>query len=141
MKKSDIFPSQYISAADLGNKEFALTIASAAMEMVGNDDEKKKKLIVRFQEAEKGLVCNVSNFDMIAFIHGDDTDGWVGKEVVLYATPVNFKGKTVMGIRIKQATERVPAGNGREMQIQDRGTHKLATMVKADDGLDEEIGF
>lgn len=97
MKKDDIYPSKYLKAADLNGEDVTYVIAESAVEMIGDD----RKLVVYFQGEEKSLVCNPTNYDRIAYFLGDETDNWPGKEVVLYAEMVNFKGKLTEAIRVK----------------------------------------
>jgi hypothetical protein len=44
MKMSDAFPSKYLKAEDVGNKEVSVEISSIEMEEVGED--KKRKPVV-----------------------------------------------------------------------------------------------
>ena len=43
--------------------------------------------------ANQGLVLNKTNGLAIAEHYGDDTDGWHGRRVVLYATTTSFGGR------------------------------------------------
>lgn len=61
------------------------------------------KHIMFFKEAEKGLVLNSTNGNLIAKFLGEETDDWTGHQVVLYDDPtVSFGGKLVGGIRCRQ---------------------------------------
>jgi len=97
MLVNEVFPSKYIKADDLKGNDVAVVIADAQMESLGND----QKLILYFQNKEKGLVTNKTNAGRIAYLYGDDTDGWIGKPIVLASEFVEFQGKTVKAIRIK----------------------------------------
>lgn len=97
MKGSDIFPSNYIKADDLQGRDIPVTISHAVIEKLGND----QKLILYFQGKEKGMVCNKTNFNRIAFMYGDETDNWDGKRITITSEFVEFQGKTVKGLRIK----------------------------------------
>ena len=60
------------------------------------------KLRLNFKGKEKHLICNKTNARTIASMHGNDTDGWVGKEIVLYNDPnVAMGDKVVGGIRVQ----------------------------------------
>lgn len=101
MKLADVFPSNYLKADDLQGKTPTVVIADAKIEKLGNDE----KLILYFQHKEKGMVCNKTNAARIAYMYGDDTDGWMGRQIILASEFVEFQGKTVKGLRI-----RPPAG-------------------------------
>lgn len=106
MKGADIFPSNYIKADDLKGRDHPVVIADAKIEKLGND----QKLVLYFQGKDKGMVCNKTNFGRIAYLYGDETDDWVGKEIVLTSEFVEFQGRTVKGLRIKPpATVRTAA--------------------------------
>lgn len=97
MLLNDVFPSNYIKAADLKKREHTVVIASADVEKVGDE----RKLVLHFQGREKGLICNKTNAGRIAHFYGEDTDDWIGKEIVLFADLVDFQGKTVEAIRVR----------------------------------------
>jgi hypothetical protein len=124
MKVSDVFASQEtLRAADLGDKEWTLAIAS--VESKNFDDG--TKLVIGFQNAKKKLVANKTNSGRIAKLYGDETDGWVGKEVILRAEMVDFKGESVMAIRVQPPKNRTaqqpvqprPAAPPAQQRVQD----------------------
>ena len=81
-----LFPSQWLSAADLGGKKFELTIESVSMVTVRNPqtNQEEQKPAIKFQRAQKRLILNKTNAVAIAEITGKfDTDHWVGHAVVL----------------------------------------------------------
>ena len=67
------------------------------------EENERAKLILYFEEFEKGLVCNVTNINvLIDVMQSDETDNWIGKDVGLYVdNSVMFAGKRVGGIRCK----------------------------------------
>ena len=97
MKVSDAFPSKYLKADDL-NGNLAVTITAVEQEPVGLD--KTLKLVLYFRELPKPMVTNHTNADMIAHLHGDETDEWKGKRIVLKKALVPFQGKNVPAIRV-----------------------------------------
>lgn len=97
MKVADVFPSNYIKADDLQGRDVLVVISDAKMEKLGDD----QKLILYFQHKDKGMVTNKTNANRIAYLYGDDTDGWIGKEIILTSEFVEFQGRTVKGLRIK----------------------------------------
>jgi hypothetical protein len=71
MKLNDIYPSQYLKAADIGDEPMSLTIDH--VEMVEMQDGTRKPALF-FQEQDKGMILNRTNANAVAAIHGDDTD-------------------------------------------------------------------
>jgi hypothetical protein len=109
MRLNEIFQNDYLKADDLGEDDMALTIKSVEPKEFQGQNGKEWKAIVHFRESEKSLVANKTNCNTIAEIHGDETDNWIGKRIALYATEVEFGGKTMLGIRVRL---RAPGGNG-----------------------------
>jgi|ERR1035438_7217866 hypothetical protein len=100
-KLSEMFPSKYLKSSDI-DVDYEVTIAEIAKDTVGQGDQQEEKFIVYFNEFDKGLVLNVTNGNLIAAQHGEDTAGWKGKKVVLSVEDVTFQGKVVPAIRIKR---------------------------------------
>ena len=103
MKLSSAFPSKYLKAADLQGRRLKVTIESADMETIQGDGGKEDKLVVRFIGKDKGLVCNVTNANMIAEVLGtEETDDWINQSIVLYEAKVEYQGKRVPAIRVAE---------------------------------------
>lgn len=105
MDINSVFGGDTLKAADLQGAEPLVVIATVEMKKFDNGN----KLIVTFQGKKKALVCNKTNAKRIAFIHGSNTDIWVGKEIVLFADFVEFQGATVQAIRVKPAPRQAAA--------------------------------
>ena len=100
MNIDSAFPSNYLKASDLGDKQPIVTIDRIEVEPIGRDKEIKP--VLYFQGKEKGLVLNKTNAKKIAEITGSkDTDDWAGCQVKIYATETEFAGETVECIRVK----------------------------------------
>ena len=99
MKFSLMFPSRFIRAADLEGKSFPLVIEKIECESVVKDEDPKP--VIYFRGGKKGLVCNQTNAAVLALNFGDDTDGWIGKTVILYPTKTQFAGKLVDALRLR----------------------------------------
>ena len=106
MKISAAFPSNYLKAADLNDRNVKVTMDRVEMEDIGGDH----KPILYFQGKDKGLVLNKTNSNNISAAYGDDTDEWRGCELVLYPAMTDFQGKTVPCIRVRApaAKDRAP---------------------------------
>lgn len=97
MKLSEAFPSNFLKSEDLNGRDVMLTIQSASMEKVGNDN----RLVLTFNGTQKSMICNKTNANRIAFLYGDETDDWRGKQIIVTSEFVEFQGRTVKGLRVK----------------------------------------
>ena len=93
------FPSTYLKAADLQNRQVPVTIERIDFEQMDG----KTKPILFFRNAQKGMVLNKTNAMTISSYLGPETDGWVGKTIVLYPAMVPFQGQNVPAIRVLPA--------------------------------------
>lgn len=96
MRIMDAFPSNYMKAGDLDGREWKLTMSRVEMENLGSDS----KPVLYFHGAEKGLVLNKTNTEMIVMMYGDETNEWSGKELVIRPDKTQFQGKVVDCIRV-----------------------------------------
>ena len=80
------------------------------MEDIGLSGERKP--VAYFKGIEQGLVLNKTNLRKIAEMHGEETNDWRGKDIILYDAMVDFKGETVQAVRV-----RAPLSTGRETAI------------------------
>jgi hypothetical protein len=90
--------SKHLTAEALGSgARVKVTIASVKMEDLGDDT----KPVVYFLGKNKGLPLNRTNNDALIDIIGSaESDEWVGREIVLYTTKVDYQGRRVLGIRV-----------------------------------------
>ena len=85
MKRSEIFPSKWIKADDVV-EETELVIQSVKLETLQSPDGKtEEKPVCRFRGIDKGLILGKTNWDRIEKQHGEDSDDWVGKSIILFA--------------------------------------------------------
>jgi hypothetical protein len=103
MKVSSLFPSKFLKADDLNDREIQCIIKDVQVEDVSGDGSDRKPVLY-FEGKEKGLVMNKTNSMVIASSHGEDTDDWGGKSVVLYPTKTQFQGKLVPCVRVRIPT-------------------------------------
>lgn len=104
-KIHEMVDSKYLRKEDLDG-EVIVTIAKIGQGNVAMDDQpEEKKWMIRFKEFPKPMVLNSTNIQLLAkACSSDDTDDWLGKEVILYVDDnVSFGGKLVGGIRVKSA--------------------------------------
>jgi hypothetical protein len=100
-KLGEMYPSAWFKAADVIDGELTLTIKRIALVKLGPTDEKWSLF---FRETTKGLVLNKTNATAIARQFGDDSDRWMGRQITLYATDIDFQGSTVAAIRVRPVT-------------------------------------
>jgi hypothetical protein len=91
-----------------------LTLSAVREEEVTAPGKKpKRKIVLYFNEIEKGLVLNQANGDVLFEMTGsDDPEQWIGQRVEVYNDPnVTYAGKRVGGIRLRKPT-RTSASSG-----------------------------
>lgn len=105
MKMNEMFPSRWLSAADLNGAEPTVIIDRVLIEEIGQNGDCKP--VVYFKGKEKGLVLNKTNGDRISYIlRSDETNDWAGQSIKLYTELVNFQGSMKHALRVKAADQR-----------------------------------
>lgn len=103
MANSDkYFPSKYLKASDLNGSDMVVTIDEFGEEQFR--DASDVSPIVSLQET-KSFVLNKTKFTTIEDLYGD-TEGWAGKRITLYPAEVEFRGKSVRAVRVR---DEIPA--------------------------------
>jgi hypothetical protein len=74
-----------------------LTISACS----GEQFEDGEKPALHFQEIDQGLVLNQTNARVLIEAYGYETDGWIGKPVVVFKTEVEFRGQRQPGLRLR----------------------------------------
>jgi hypothetical protein len=97
MKVSEAFPSKYIAAPDLNNRNVRVTIARVEIEKVGDDT----KPVIYFKGKEKALVCNKTNAKAIAAAYGDEMNDWIGVELILFPIMTDYQGESKPAVRVR----------------------------------------
>jgi hypothetical protein len=101
-KKSEAFPSRFLHAEDMNGKPMTVTIASADFETLKYDGKEQRKMVLTFRETKKVLTVNVTNWDMIVLITGqEDSSNWPGHKIELYPSTTQVGAKMVACIRIR----------------------------------------
>jgi hypothetical protein len=108
MKLNDIFPSKYLSGADLAGRQVVVTIATVKAEQMKDPQthDLVTKYVLYFLESKsgKGLILNKTLGNQIAKALGaDDTDAWHGKKITLYPESMNVAGVARVAIRARAA--------------------------------------
>lgn len=103
MKAMQMIPSKYLKKEDV-DPPVLVTIKGIRQNNVALEDQPEElKWTMFFKELEKPIVLNSTNIQLlIKSLNTDETDEWVGKQIVLYNDPnVSFAGKITGGIRIR----------------------------------------
>jgi len=95
---NDYFGGSYLKASDI-KQPTALTMKEVRIEQLSD----REKLVVYFDEIEKGFVLNKINTTRIIKQTGSsDTNTWPTHKITLYATEVEYDGKDVPCIRVQK---------------------------------------
>jgi CRISPR/Cas system-associated protein Cas5 (RAMP superfamily) len=99
---NEMFPSKYLKAEDIGDREVPVTIRKVVNETVKSRDGSENRWVVYFDGKKKGWILNVTNGKAIAAIaKRPNSKDWTGVDIVLYTTMVSFGSDSVLGIRVK----------------------------------------
>ena len=102
MKISELSESKYLKKDDV-EPPIKVKITGISKENLARDNEPPEmKHVLSFMDT-KPLVLNMTNGQLIAMALGsEETDDWIGKEIVLYNDPsVSFAGKLTGGVRAR----------------------------------------
>ena len=98
-KVSDMIVSKFLRKEDF-DEDMVATIKGVKLEDVGNQGE--QRWVLYFRELQKGMVLNVTTIRVLEGAYGDDSDGWIGKRVMIYVDPnVSFQGRVIGGLRLR----------------------------------------
>jgi hypothetical protein len=101
VKRHEVFPSRFLKEADLGGKPLVGEIERAPQEELGSGADKEVKTVLYLKGMSKALPLNMTNWDSVAEIAGDDTDNWPGHRIELYTSTTTLRGSVVPCIRIR----------------------------------------
>jgi hypothetical protein len=110
-KTKDMLPSNYLKQADF-DQDYIVTVRRIEHKNIAMEGKPTDmKWLAHFNEFDKPMVLNSTNIQLMEKACGsDDTDDWVGKEIIVYTDPnVSFGGELVGGLRIKKAQQAAPA--------------------------------
>lgn len=134
---NNLYPSNYLKAADLQGRTAKVNIARVVTETIGHDE----KAVLYFQGKEKGMVMNKTNGMTIAQMYGPETDDWAGGEIELYPTMVDFQGKQVEAVRVR-IPPRAPTSRPTNVVPNARDRAAMAAQAsQAEPDLDDDIPF
>lgn len=102
MKWQALFPGSYLSAVEMGDRLITGTITDVKkVELDQEDGTKKARGCVFFQGTTRGWVMCKTTAQCVAAMFGEDTAGWMGKRITLYATEVQVGKERKPAVRVK----------------------------------------
>lgn len=104
-----VFPTKYVKAQDVQG-QVQVTISRAVMEQLGDEH----KLVVYFEGHTKGMVLNKTNANNLSNLYGPESDGWIGKQMMLVSTFVDFQGQSTAALRLHPPQQQAPASSSTE---------------------------
>jgi hypothetical protein len=129
---NEMHPSKFLKADDLDQEDLVVVMKKIEMETVGQGAEREEKWVLYFKGQDKGLVLNKTNAKTIAGLYGNDTDGWMGKQITLFPTQVDLRGEQVDAIRVRNKPPKVKG---------EKATAATAAAGAGDNTDDEEVPF
>ena len=102
MKISEVYPSKFLKAADLASRDHKVIIESVVHEKLGDD----MKPVVSYRGWSKCHPLNKGVSQFIADGLGDETNSWIGREIVIYPTTTDYQGKRYEVVRARLLTAR-----------------------------------
>ena len=104
MRLDEMSNSDYMKRDDVTPPILVTIKSQEPKNMAQSGQPSDTKLIIGFEESDKKLVCNVTNFKNIRRITDEaDSKDWIGKQIVLWFNPdIEFGGETVGGIRVRE---------------------------------------
>lgn len=99
----------YLGAYSLDEgEERTVTIKSVKQEMITGNQGKKEEALVMYLEGEKPMILNRTNAKQIEkVLKTGFIENWVGRSIIVYATPVQAFGDTVEALRVKPYAPKV----------------------------------
>lgn len=115
MKRSEAFPSRYVSKDEVETPVTWTITGVGKVEMDDDNGEKKSPPVMTFSDAgSKPLILNNTNWMVLEDLYGEDSDKWIGKTIELYKEPnVMFGNKRVGGVRVRKPQN----GNGHAPEV------------------------
>lgn len=107
---NEMFPSRYVTAADIGDSKPIFTCASVYSEMGENFRTKdpEEQWYMQIQGKEKVVRLNPTSARAIAETYGPETDAWAGQKMQMFTTMQNIGGELKQVLYVKAAPKQLP---------------------------------
>jgi hypothetical protein len=108
-----LFPSKYLSPADLGGRDQTMKIATIRLGTIDGTDEvdgktievKKQKGILTFEGIPKEYIITKMVGYAMSMLFGDDASKWKGHAITFYAPVETWFGEDAPRLRVKGSPE------------------------------------
>ena len=90
------FPSKWLKSDDI-QQPTPVTFRNVTMEEVGDGEHKP---VAWFNEFDKAMVLNKTNANNTSALYGPDSDGWIGRQMLLTTAMVDFQGRSTRALRL-----------------------------------------
>ena len=106
MKVSEMFPRRWLVGSDLEGKAFRVKIEAVQQEEVRTrTGQTEAKWVLHLHGAARGLILHRTIAQQVADAVGsDDTQQWMGKEIVIYPLDMGVAGEKRIAIRVRKPT-------------------------------------
>ena len=106
MNVNDVYQSNYLAASDVGSRTPTVTITQVDLAKLPDGSA---KLCVFFNNKPKGMLLNKTNARLLSSLYGDESEGWLGKEVKVIVVWTEFQGKPVKALRLMPPDKKAEA--------------------------------
>ncbi len=97
----------YIKGEDLDEGERLIVTIQNAQEVTFPSGDTVP--VLEFLETEQKLTLNKTRVRKLVELFGEDTDVWLNQKIALYPVPVQYNGKSSMGVAIAPVQRKVKA--------------------------------
>lgn len=104
VKELEFYQSRFLDASDLAKAQVPVKISRITTEAIRDPQDFKKlvrKILIFFEGKKKPMVVNKSNFKFLRSQFGEDTDAWIGQQLLVYSVPMEAFGRTVDALRLR----------------------------------------
>jgi hypothetical protein len=109
MKKGDVYPPKYFSAATFGDRPRVFIIECVRREPFENDGKKTEKPVMYFEGERSGFILGPTKWDQVAEALGEeDSDHWPVRPIELFPDTTFFRGEKVPTVSARKPTGDVP---------------------------------
>jgi len=134
--------SDFLKAADLGTATPTLTVKSVSSHEFNDDGGSRQKLVLEFIGKDKMVVLNVTNTRAMAAAFGNESDNWIGKQVLLSVRQTQMgPGIGVTPMQAPQHPNPIVAQQQRAAELNLQQQQQAAASGDALIPLDDDIPF
>lgn len=105
MRVSRTYGGNHFKGEEMDAKPILLTIDEVSSKEFDGKDGKasQEKIILAFRETDTTMIVNFTNANIIAGFLGDETDDWIGEQIVLFRDKTRYGNKMVPCVSVRQA--------------------------------------